>query len=163
MGGVGKTLFGGPAKSSGHSYNRNYSEVSDAMTPAMGYVTQGGGMMGNLLGVNGGAAQREGLDNFTNSGGMEFLREQGNNQINSNQAAKGLLESGSTLKELTKYGQGLGSTYLNQYMEHLGKLAGIGLGATGQMVGVGQVNKQKSQGEKEGILPKLAAGIPIPA
>jgi hypothetical protein len=149
---IGRTIFGGPEKSKSHSYNRNFSEVSDAMEPSLGYVGAGGNAMSDLLGLGGGEAQTEGLEKFANSGGMEFLRDQGNNQINSNASARGLLKSGSTIKSLERYGQGLGSTYLNQYMGNLKDLSQIGLGAGGLMSSVGQTSKGSSSGKKEGAL-----------
>lgn len=166
MGGVGDALFGKPSEqssdSTSHSGNLAYPAISGAFSPALGYTTQGGGMMANLLGLGGGPAQTAGLQNFADSGGMKFMQDQGNRQINSNQAAKGLLNSGSTLKALEKYGQGLGSTYLNQYMSQLMDLSKLGLGAGGIMAQAGQTSDSKSHsegtGEKQGMLGQIAAG-----
>ncbi len=47
----------------------------------------------------------------------------------SSNAAKGLLNSGATLKALTKYGQNLGSTTFNNYLSQLGGLSTTGLKA----------------------------------
>ena len=157
MGNVGRTLFGGPSKQKEESGNLAYSDIRSAYGPAMGYTTQGGDMMASLLGLNGAEAQTSGLDNWAKAGGMDWMMEQGNRMINSNQAAKGLLNSGSTLKELTRYGQGLGSTYLNQYMGHLGDLSRIGLGAGGLVSDAGRYSKGKGEGEKRGLLGSLAA------
>jgi hypothetical protein len=133
--------------------NVNNPMLTGALGPALGYVTGGGNMMGSLLGINGGPAQTGALTNFANSGGMQFLRDQGNQQINSNMAAKGLLNSGATGKALEKYGQGLGSTYLNQYMSNLKDYAGIGLGAGGILADSGVEKHEK--GAKKGILSSL--------
>lgn len=155
-------LFKKPKAQKQESGNHAWGAINDAFKPALGYVTQGGNMMANLLGVGpgGAAAQTGALDNWANSGGMKWQMEQGNRMINSNQAMKGLLQSGSTLKGLEKYGQGLGSTYLNQYMDQLGRLAGIGLGAGGTMAQAGQWSK--GQGPTQGgagksLLPMIAS------
>lgn len=163
MGGVGDALFGHPSKESSHaeshSSNRAYEPIAHALTPALNYTTRGGDMISNLLGLSGGPAQTAGLENFANSGGMEFLRDQGTRQITSNQASKGLLNSGDTLKAETKYGQGLGSTYLNQYMQNLMGFSNLGLGAANAMSGAGQVSNSvsdsKGSGEKKGLLSTL--------
>jgi len=166
MGGVSDTIFGAKSKESAHSDsssgNLAYPAISGAMTPALGYTAQGGSMMANLLGLSGGPAQTEGLNNFANSGGMEFLREQGNRQIDSSQASKGLLLSGDTVKEKVKYGQGLGSTYLNQYMQNLLGLGNMGISSANAMAGAGNTStshgESKGSGPKQGLLQSFAQG-----
>jgi hypothetical protein len=140
-----------PAKSD--QVNVNNQMLTDAFKPALGYVTGGGNMMGSLLGVNGGPAQTGALTNFANSGGMQFLRQQGMQGIESSQAAKGLLQSGSTLKAMDKFNNGLASTYLNQFMSNLKDYAGIGLGA-GNVLAESGVEKHE-KGAKKGILSTL--------
>lgn len=191
MGGIGKTLFGSGSESKSVSGNNAWGAISNAFSPALNYTTMGGNAIANLLGLSGGGGSSgggssggggplkggmssslaggsggsatSGLENWANSGGMQFLREQGNKQITSNQAARGLLNSGSTLTALTKYGQGLGSTYLNQYMNHLFDFARLGLGAGGVMTSAGAYSKGTSDGGKNGLLPSLvsaAASVP---
>jgi hypothetical protein len=125
--------------------------------------------MSSLLGLGGSGQQTTALNNFANSGGMNFLKEQGQDMITSNQAAKGLLNSGDTLKASQQYGQGLASTYLNQFMQNLLGLGGLGLGAGGVMADAGRWSKAEShetgptQGKK-GMLPDLIkAGASIAA
>src|SRR5690348_9334433 len=128
MGGVGSFLFGKkPKPGKSESGNQAYDEINAAFKPAFGYTTGAGNLLSSLLGVGGGPAQTGALNNFANSGGMQFLMDQGNRMINSNQAARGLLNSGSTLKAIDKYGQGLGSTYLNEYLQNLFNLGTMGI------------------------------------
>jgi hypothetical protein len=156
MGGIGRTLFGGPSESSSESESGNhaYGPISGAFTPALGYVTSGGNMMQNLLM---GSGQNQNLNNFANSTGMQFVMDQGSRAITGSQAARGLLNSGGTAKALTKFGQGVGSTYLNNYMDNLYKLSNIGLGAGGVMANAGQWSKSESESEgpKSGIAGTL--------
>lgn len=159
--GLKKTIKGSPGKSESHAESGNlaYPAISQAFTPALGYVTQGGNAVSALLGLgDDSAGQKTALENFSNSAGMEFMRDQGNAQINSNQAAKGLLNSGSTLKGLEKYGQGLGQTYLNQYMQNLFGLGNLGLGAGGVMSDAGKTSTadSKSSGPKKGMYEIMA-------
>ncbi len=176
MGGVGGFLFGKPSKQKSESGNKAYGDIKNAFGPAMNYTVRGGDAMGSLLGLGGGGGgggrgkngtssslasggtggQTDALENFSNSGGMQFLREQGNKQITSNKAAAGLLKSGSFGTALTKYGQGLGSTYLNQYMEHLLNYSKLGLGAGGLVGSAGAYSKGSGSGAKEGALPMIA-------
>lgn len=159
MGKVKDTLFGSPAKGKSESGNLNNNLLTGAFSPALGYLTGGGNMMGNLLGVNGGAAQTEGLNNFANSGGINFLREQGTKAITSSKAAQGLLNSGSYGTALEKFGQGLGSTYLNQFMSQLLDFSKLGLGAGGVLAGSGSYSKGNETGAKKGIAGDLLKAV----
>lgn len=150
-------LTGKPSKSTGstESGNKAWDSISGAFTPALGYVTQGGNAVSALLGLSGnGDAQKAALENFSNSSGMEFLRDQINNQVTSNKAASGLLNSGSTLTALQDRGAQLGSTFLNNYMQNLFGLGQLGLGAGGVMSDAGRWSKGEtsSKGPKKGLL-----------
>jgi hypothetical protein len=80
---------------------------------------------------------------YANDPAFQFEMEQGANAISHNAAARGLAASGNVLKDLTRFGQGLASTYyndaFNRYMQGRGlqqaaatTLAGQGLQASGQ-------------------------------
>jgi hypothetical protein len=155
--GLKSTLFGKPPEpQKTESGNHAYDSINSAFSPGFNYFTQGGNMLGNLLGVNGGGAQTSALENYSNSGGMKFLMDQGQRAITSSKAASGLLNSGSYGTALEKYGQGLASTYLNQYMDNLNKYSNLGLGAGQLVTGAGQYSQGTgaTQG-KSGILPML--------
>lgn len=163
MGGIGRTIFGGPEQSEENTESGNHAwpAISGAFTPALGYVTGAGNMVGNMLGLGGGPAQTGALDNFANSGGMQWAMDQGNKMMNSNQAAKGLLKSGSTLEGIQQYGQGLGRTYLTSFMDNLFKLGNLGLGAGGVMSDAGKWSKghKEAEGEKDGLLSSFASAF----
>ena len=167
MGKLKETLLGKPAgeTQTSESGNHAWDPIKSSLSPALGYVTGAGNMMSNLLGIGGGSAQTSALENFSNSGGMQFLREQGMKGITSSKAASGLLNSGSYGTALAKYNQGLASTYLNQYMQNLQGLGGLGINAGQVMTGAGQWSKgegEKSAG-KGGALPMaLQAASMIP-
>jgi hypothetical protein len=151
MGKVGRFLFGGPEKKREDSWNNAWPMLSQSLGSSVGYVGDAGNMLKSLL--SGGT---DGANAWANSGGMKFLQEQGNQMINSNQAAKGLLKSGSTLKRIEQYGQGLHSTYLNDYMKNVLGLGQLGLGAAGVLSDAGRQSKMKAEGEKKGFIQELA-------
>lgn len=145
-----------PSPETTESGNHAYDSISSAFSPGFNYFTQGGNMLGNLLGVNGGPAQTAGLENFANSGGMNFLMQQGQKAVTSSKAAQGLLKSGSYGTALEKYGQGLASTYLNDYLNNLYKLSSLGVNAGQLVTQAGQYSKGTgSKPGKQGILPTL--------
>jgi hypothetical protein len=62
------------------------------------------------------------FNQFANSAGMQFQLQQGTNALQNSAAARGLLQSGATLKALQNYGQ---NTALNNYfLPYLGLLQG---------------------------------------
>lgn len=166
--GLKSTIFGQapqPSKNSYSSSNQAYPAISSAFTPDLNYVSQGGNLMGAMLGANGQPAQLDALNNFANSGGMNFLEEQGQKGITAAKAAQGLLDSGSYGEAMDKFNQGLASTYLNQYMNDLMGYSDLGIKAGQVMAGAGQQSQGSGTGAtqgKQGILPSLiSAGAGI--
>lgn len=101
--------------------------------------------LSNLLGLNGaqGSAQSSpGFQNYLNSTGYQFQMQQGQDAIASSQAARGLLNSGGTAKELEQYGQGLASTSFNNYLSQVGNVAAQGENAYATIGGAGNSGGQ---------------------
>lgn len=158
------SLFGKRAKSKSVSTQQSasgnyaYEDLKAALSPSLSTVNQSTSMLSALLGGSGGEAQKQALTDFSNSAGMQFLQERGNDQISSNMATRGLLNSGSALKSLLRYGQDLGKTYLGQYTDLLTKNAGLGLGAASAIGGTGGwstgsgTSTSTSKGPKKGLL-----------
>lgn len=122
------------SKQSSTSDNRAFEFLQNTY----GGQAQGGAQaqnaLGNILGLNGDAAQGNGFQNYLNSAGYKFQLGEGQNAVTSSNAASGLLNSGSALKRLQSFGQGLASNYLQQYMAQLSGMSGQGLQA-GSLIG----------------------------
>jgi len=91
--------------------------------------------------------------------GFQFRQEQGQQAVERSAAARGLLESGSVLKELNRFGQGLASQEFAAEQSRLAQLAGLtgniasqGISQTGQ-----QAQLQAQQGSQLGQLATSAA------
>lgn len=78
-----------------------------------------------------------GFKNYLKSTGYNFALDQGSRAITGSAAARGLLNSGSTAKALTQYGQDTASKYFNDYLGQLGSVADRGLTASGQIGSAG--------------------------
>lgn len=111
----------------------NYLTSGAGAKPATNYINAGQtalGQQGNvqnnmmaLLGLGGDPAAAQGaFNNYLGSTGYNFQMDQGQHAITGSAAAKGLLNSGSTAKALTQYGQGLGSQYFQNYLNQLGNM-----------------------------------------
>lgn len=73
---------------------------------------------------------------FNESPQMQFLREQGERAATRGAAAAGGIGGGNVLKELTRFGQGLASTELQNQIANLANLSSQGLSATGSAANV---------------------------
>jgi hypothetical protein len=62
------------------------------------------------------------FNNYLGSTGYNFQLDQGTRAITGSAASRGTLNSGSTAKALTQYGQGLGGQYFNNYLSQLSGL-----------------------------------------
>lgn len=69
---------------------------------------------------------------FYASPGYQFRMDEGTRGINANRAASGMLQSGDTLRALTRYGQDYASNEFNTQLNQLFSVAGLGQTATGQ-------------------------------
>jgi hypothetical protein len=69
---------------------------------------------------------------FQESPGYQFAVQEGVNAIDRGASARGLLNSGARLRELTRYGTGMANQEYNNWLSRLQSLAGVGQTATGQ-------------------------------
>lgn len=91
-----------------------------------------------LLGLGGDAAAAgQAFDAYRGSTGYDFRVQQGEGAINSNAYARGMGNSGATLKALTQYGQGVASQEFGNYLGQLGGVSSTGANARGLVAGVG--------------------------
>lgn len=138
MGDVFQGLFGGSSQKS-QSGNNAYPYITSTFSPTANLETGTTGEMAGLLGLGGGDPQA--FQKYLNSTGYNFQLDSGSRAITNNAAARGLLDSGSTLKALTKYGQQVGSSAYGNYLGQLSDLAKTSLGAGSLIGNAGQYSK----------------------
>jgi hypothetical protein len=137
-------LFGG--SNSNSSSNQNYGNAVNQLNPIAGQASSAANAIAALLGNGGTAAQQAGFNNFKNSSGYNFDLSQGSQAITGNAAANGLLNSGSTLKALSNYGQNTANNFLNQYLQQQSGLASLGIGAVSAENGAGNTSQGSGKG-----------------
>lgn len=114
----------------------------------------------------GATAGASALDNFANSAGLKFIQDENRKMIDNSQAAKGMLQSGATLKALQDRATSINSTFLNDYLSKLLDFSKLGLGAAGILgsagsysqgssLGSGVSSSQGSSSSKPGLIPGL--------
>lgn len=144
-------FLSGGSKQKSESGNKAYPWVKDTFGGPGGAAFGGSvGAYGDILGLNGAGAGREALDNYWNSSGGQFLLDQGLDGLTNKFTALGLSKSGAAMKGMETFRQGLASTKLDNYLGHLGKLGGMGLGAGGLVTQAGQWSKGEGS-QKEGL------------
>lgn len=133
-------LTGGSHQSS-TSGNQAYNYLSGALAPSVSTGTAANDQIADALGVGTDpAAAAQGVQNYFNSAGGQFTMQQGTQAINNDAAAKGLLNSGATLKALQSFGQNTGQQYYQNYLSNLNSLAANGNTAAGIIGGAGQTS-----------------------
>ena len=91
-----------------------------------------------LSGAMGGAAQQQAINQFMESPGQKFLREQGEKAVLRNAAATGGLRGGSTMAALQERGIGLAAQNQQQQLENMRSLASRGQEASTNQAGFQQ-------------------------
>lgn len=113
-----------------------------------------------LLGIGGNSAgAKNSFNNYLNSTGYQFQKQQGDTAVNGTAASKGILNSGATAKALTSYNSGLASNYFNSYLSQLGGVAGQGLEASGQIGQAGTTGGGNAAGYTQNIGNAWANGV----
>lgn len=154
--GVGSILGGNAQRKAAKLADRRLQEGRDyainksGLSNFAGAGTAANDTAAGLLGVGGDPAQSQAaFDNYLNSTGYRFNLAQGQNAITGSAAARGLLKSGATAKALTKFGQNIGSSYFNDYLNQVGNVANRGLSAADSLArtvtGVGGQQAQVAQ------------------
>lgn len=143
MGGLINSIFGGgsnKANSKAIDFMKDvYKENKALATP---WATGGLNMYNAYNSFLSGEGQEEAFQKYLDSGDYKFTTQQGMEAINQNMAAKGLLNSGSTLKALTQWGQQNAMQYRENYMNRLLQSAGVGAGVLGNLMGASNNSAQ---------------------
>lgn len=128
----GKILGSGKKDAKAGYQGFNWLSSNPNFQQAQSSGLQAGNAVNALLGLGGDpTAQMQAFDRFRDSSGYQFRLGEGLKAITGNNAAAGLLNSGSALKGITNYGQNMASgEFANYLMQLLGQQQ-QGLGAAG--------------------------------
>ncbi len=179
--GAGASLFASNKQSEAAAnalaqQNAMYKQTQANLSP---YMKVGGGALislGQLYGIGadgkptGQPYNPQALEAFRNSPDYKFAFDQGNQALTFSNAAKGLLQSGSNLKDIVGFGQGLASQQFGNYVNRLSGLANMGqnsaagaasnaLGFAGQMGNTTLAGGQAGASGAVGAANALTGGI----
>lgn len=147
----------GGSKSKSVSDNQAFGFLKDIFSPVAQQGVSAGDVFGNALGLG---DDPEGASNafkqFQDSIGFDWILGQGSKAITGNAAARGLMQSGATAKALTRYGQGLGQQYFQNWLSNVGSVADRGINAGQLIAQAGQRNETTSK-SSGGLLQGIGA------
>lgn len=115
--------------------------IDDAIANFAPYQEKGGlayDKVSALSGAMGSDAQQGAYDDFVESPGQAWLREQGERAVTRNAAATGNLGGGRVLQELQRQGQGLAAQDFDNYYNRLAGLGESGMAANNSVAGLSQ-------------------------
>ena len=148
MGFVKDTFFGGDEKKAGRRAEREgrraQAGIEAAGEEAIGglqpFETEGRAfqLQQAQSGALGPEAQAQAFQDFQESPGQQFLREEGLRFIESGAGARGGLGGGERLRELVKFGTGLASQDFGAQFGRLGQVAQTGLGVARDIGSIGR-------------------------
>lgn len=160
MGGLIDNVFGGGgAKASKKSLEFMKEVHGENKGLAQPWMEGGLGSFNLYNSMLGGPGQDEAFQKWLGSSDYGFTTKAGMEAITQNMASKGLLNSGSTLKALTQFGQDNAQQYRNNYMNQLMGSAQIGSGMTGNLMGANQNMAQMQAAERQAGAQAKANGV----
>jgi hypothetical protein len=106
--------------------------------PAITRGNEAASLYGGILGVGGAGQSQQALNTFRNSIGYQDLMREGLGAVNSNAYARGMGDSGATLKALQDRGSQIANGTTQQYLGNLGLLINAGTQGAGNVAGVTQ-------------------------
>lgn len=123
--------------------NRNF--ITGLSQPAIDRGNAAGSIYAGLLGAGGnGASSQAALDTWRNSAGYQDLLKTGLGAVNAGAYARGMGDSGATLKALQERGMGLANQTQQQYLGNLNTLIQTGNSAIGNVAGVSTATTQSN-------------------
>lgn len=111
------------------------AENKAILDPFVQRGNRAGDVINSFLGLNGSAAGQEAFNTWLNSTDYQFTTDRGIGAITGNAATRGVLNSGSTLKALQKFGQNNAQQYVGNWLSALGNQQSTGLSAGNALAG----------------------------
>ena len=142
----------------GRQVNNIFNQGIGGLQPFQGTGGQANSLSAAFSGALGPEAQAQAFNNFQDSPGVNFLREEGERAILRNASATGGLGGGNVLRELNRYGQGVALQSLGDQIGLLESQANRGLSAAGT-----SAQLRGNQATAIAGLGSRAADIPVQA
>ena len=164
---IGSTVAGVLGNNAANRTARNNNAANNALSqqqyetnrgleqPYIDQGNQAGDALQGFLGLGGDPAKTQAaFNNYLNSTGYQFTKQQGIDAADQSASSKGLLNSGGALKALDEYGSGIAQQYGQQYASNLNTVANRGANSANALAGFGNTNVSNQTGNNN-----TAAGV----
>lgn len=157
MGGI----FGGRSESKKDSYSGNlaYNTINNATSGVLPSMGSANNMLKAFL-----SGDTSGVDSYKAAMGYDPMQEAAGRGVTANAAARGILNSGATGKNLLRVGSQINDQFNGRYLDAINSLFSQGQGAGSLLANAGQYSKstERSHGEgKSGLGNALSLGASI--
>lgn len=118
--------------------NQTQAQNTALLSPYTDPNNTAGKTYNDFIGLNGASAQAGAagkFDGYKKAAGYDFNLTSGTDAINSSNASKGLVKSGSALKALTKFQTGLSNTYAENWLGKVGNSRDSAFNAANALAG----------------------------
>jgi hypothetical protein len=122
--------------------NANMDRITGLEQPTIDRGNAAGSQYAGLLGLGDAASSQAALNTFRGSSGYQDLLNTGLGAVNSNAYARGMGDSGATMKALQAKGMALADQSQQQYLGNLNGLIQTGNAAIGNIAGVNTATTQ---------------------
>lgn len=146
--GSSKSASTNQSQQTSEAKNQAYPFLQEQFGSTTALTNKASGSLMDILGLNGAQGVNEGFNKFKDSSGYNFIQNEGVRGIEGSQASKGMLNSGRTLKGVSKYSSNLANNFLSQYLQQLSGISDTGLKAGSILAQAG--NTSQGQGTSSG-------------
>ncbi len=143
--------------------NRAFGQISSTYGPQMQQGVGATNFLSGLLGVPGGNAEgaQAGFKSYLGNAGFSNALREMQRGVTGNQAAAGMLNSGSTQRRLLQEGSKINQGYYDNYMQHLSGLSKLGLEGGNLVTQAGQTKTGGSPSTASNIGSAIKTGLSI--
>ena len=140
---------------------RTYDSNKALLQPTVDRGNTAADALQGFLGLGGDPAKaHSAFQNYLNSTGYQFERQQGLDAVGQSAASQGLYNSGAALKALDTYGTGEAQKFGQQYIDNLGNVATRGVNGINALTGAATHNAD-AQGNNNAGAANVAANAAI--
>jgi hypothetical protein len=160
VGGLINSIFGGNSNKYANKaidFTKQVYDQNNAL--AQPWDTAGLNSYNMYNSMLGGPGQDQAFQNWLGSSDYGFTTKAGLDAINQNMASKGLLNSGSTLKAITQFGQDNAQKYRDNYMNQVLSSSQLGAGVLQSLMGSNQQSAQAQSANYQNKAQSQANGV----
>lgn len=121
------------------TYKDVYGQQQSALQPYQQFGTDALSRLSGIYGFGSGGSGQMDFSAISDSPEYQFALQQGQRAVDNGAAARGRAFSGANIKDTARFGQGLASSQMQNYLNRLQGFAGMGQNAMNQFLNVSDI------------------------